>query len=178
MSKTALLVIDVQVGLVAGAYQEQQLISVVNRAITGVRQQGGLIIFIQHCHRHYQPLKVGQPGWQLHPELHRNSADKVLQKQASDAFYLTDLNALLTETRVSDIVITGLQTEFCVDATCRSALSKGFAVTLVADGHSTGDSHLDAATIINHHNRVLANLAHPTAAIAVKASGDLFAELA
>ena len=90
-----------------------------------------------------------------------------MDKTASDAFYHTELHNVLQAWGIEKLVITGLQTEFCVDTTCRRALSQGYEVTLIADGHTTGDSHMKAAEVVEHHNRVLANLAHPHHNIAV-----------
>ena len=89
-----------------------------------------------------------------------------MQKTASDAFYETELEDALHASSIDRVLVCGLMTEFCVDATCRAALSRNYEVTLVSDAHTTGDSSQDdaqlkAAQIIDHHNRVLANLAHP-----------------
>jgi nicotinamidase-related amidase len=105
----------------------------------------------------------------LLPGAYRES-DLVLQKEACDAFYETELEARLRSFGVTEVVVTGLQTELCVDTTCRSALSRGFDLLLVEDGHSTGDSHLPAADIVDHHNKTLANLVHPRAAVRVLAA--------
>jgi nicotinamidase-related amidase len=54
------------------------------------------------------------------------------------------------------LVVAGIQTEYCVDTTCRRAYSLGYDVTLVQDGHSTWDTpDLCAPQIIAHHNRTL-----------------------
>ncbi len=86
----------------------------------------------------------------------------IIRKQASDAFYETPLDDVLHSLGVSHLVVTGMQTEYCVDATSRRATSLGYDVTLVADGHTTGDYELlRAAQIVAHHNYVLAHLAQP-----------------
>ena len=57
---------------------------------------------------------------------------------------------------VKNLIITGMQTEYCVDTTCRRAYSLGYRVTLVKDAHSTwGTDLLTAPQIIAHHNEVL-----------------------
>jgi len=70
-------------------------------------------------------------------------------------------------------VITGMQTEYCVDATCRSAMSHDLNVLLIADGHTTGDAGMTAKEIIRHHNEILPNLAHPAATLQLVKSSDL-----
>jgi len=173
MRKTALLIIDVQSGLVSGAHNEISVLSNINSVIEKVRANDGLIVFIQHCHTTYEPLMKGNPGWQIHPSLHAEKHDLFIDKTASDSFYETRLDKELAAQSINQVIITGLQTEFCVDTTSRAALSKGYAVTLVSDAHTTGDSHLGAAEIIDHHNRVLENLAHPAGNIKVITSNEI-----
>jgi len=173
MPKTAILVIDVQIGLVSGAYAEAEVIKAINKTISKVREMSGVVVFIQHCHSSFEPLMKGNPGWNLHPDLDKAPEDLVVEKEASDSFYETPLDKLLVENDVDQLFVTGLQTEFCVDTTCRAALSKGYSVTLVGDGHTTGDSHIPAKAVIDHHNKVLANLAHPKVRILVKTSDEL-----
>ncbi|MEM7098998.1 MAG: isochorismatase family protein [Pseudomonadota bacterium] len=168
----AALVIDVQAGLVPGSYNETQVLSAIQTTISKVRLAGGAIVYIQHCHNQWEPLKKGNPGWALHPFLDTRETDVYVEKTASDAFYDSTLAQLLDEHNISDVVIMGLQTEYCVDATCRAALSRGFEVTLIKDGHTTGDSLLNAELTIAHHNSVLENLAHPRSQIRVVTGTD------
>ncbi len=109
----------------------------------------------------------------IHTSMERQPADRLLEKEASDAFYGTDLEEQLRAASVCELIITGLQTEFCVDATCRAALSRDFDVVLVADGHTTGNSHLPAEAIIEHHNKTLANIAHPSARLRVLRADEI-----
>ena len=80
----------------------------------------------------------------------------VVQKRHPDSFQDTNLRQELASRTIERLVITGIQTEYCVDTTCRRAYSLGYDVTLVKDAHSTWDSdHLTASQIIAHHNDVL-----------------------
>jgi nicotinamidase-related amidase len=171
--KNALLVIDVQVGLATGAYKEADVIEAINRTASWVRDRDSIVIFIQHCHSTFEPMQKGNPGWALHPGLDAQVGDFYIEKEASDSFYETRLGDLLKDHKVKHLYITGLQTEYCVDTTCRSALSRGYSVTLVSDAHTTGDSHLAAEAIIDHHNKILSNLAHPKFKVNLKSSADL-----
>lgn len=169
----AFLVIDMQVALVAGAHKEQEVLAAINRVIQRTRQDGSPIFFIQHNHQSYQPMMRGAEGWQIHPALDKRDSDYLVEKQASDAFYQTELAADLKKLNVSTVIVTGMQTEYCVDATCRAARSNDLHVDLVADGHTTGVSHLSAEEIINHHNTVLKNLAHPSSVLTLISSKSL-----
>lgn len=171
-SKSALLVIDMQTALVSGAHDEARILAAINTAIHNARRAGSPVIFIQHNHQSFAPLMKGSEGWKIHPAINQEPDDLVLEKEASDAFYRTRLEDELREIGISCVVICGMQTEFCVDATCRAALSRDFDVVLISDGHTTGPSHLSAQEIINHHNAVLPNLAHPHSSLSVVAAAE------
>jgi nicotinamidase-related amidase len=173
-SDTALLIIDLQVALVAGAYLEGETLRRVAALLRQARATGTPIVFIQHDHAHYAPMKPGTDGWQFHPAVAPLAGELVINKRASDAFYGTPLRHELTARGIRHLIVTGMQSEFCVDATCRRALSEGFDVTLIADGHTTGDTDLlSAAQIIAHHNRTLGQLAHPDHTISVLPSAAI-----
>lgn len=171
--RSALLIVDVQKALIQGAYREAETLEAIQIVTAKVREGLGLVVYIQHCHSTFEAMKKGNPGWEVHDALEIRDDDVVIEKEASDSFYETDLDEILNARGVNHIYVTGLQTEYCVDATCRSALSKGYKVTLVKDGHTTGDSWLSAEQVIEHHNALLANLAHPKHNIRVVDSSEL-----
>lgn len=163
---TALLVIDMQVGNVASAYQKDEIVARLADLVAEARVLGTPVVFIQHEDDWMRP---GMPDWQFLPALTPAAGELVIHKRACDAFYGTPLREELTARGVRRLVVTGVQTEYCVDATCRRAVSEGFDVTLVADGHTTEDTAtLSAAQIVAHHNRTLGQLAHPDHPIAVR----------
>jgi nicotinamidase-related amidase len=83
----------------------------------------------------------------------------VVEKKTPDAFHETNLHDELGSRGIRDLVVAGLQTEYCVDTTCRRAFSLGYNVVLVRDAHSTWDGAvLSAAQIIEHHNNVPSGL--------------------
>ena len=105
------------------------------------------------------PLEFGTDGWKLAEGLEALPTDIYVRKKATDSFHQTDLQARLQELGVQNLVICGLQSEFCVDTTTRRALALGYPVVLIADGHSTlANSTLSAAQISAHHNETLANI--------------------
>jgi nicotinamidase-related amidase len=116
----------------------------------------------------------GAPGCRIHPDIEPKAGDHVLEKKASDAFYETGLKELLHGLNVRTIVLAGMQTEFCVDATVRSALSHEFDVVLLSDCHTTGDSTLPAEQIIAHHNSLLPRVVHPKASVRTVSSSGIF----
>ena len=82
--------------------------------------------------------------------------EPIVHKTACDAFFETILGAELGSRRVERLIVVGCMTEYCIDTTVRRAISLGYDVTLVADGHLTVDSGvLTFDQIISHHNSLL-----------------------
>lgn len=158
---TALLVIDVQNALCHGdhaCFDSQRIIDRINQVGAGARQAGAPVFLIQHETTN-GPLDRGSSGWQLADGLVVASTDIRVGKTATDSFHQTELQALLQRHGVTQLVVCGLQSDFCVDTTTRRALGLGYPVTLVADGHSTVDNGiLTAAQISAHHTATLANI--------------------
>jgi nicotinamidase-related amidase len=157
----AMLVVDMQVGLLEGEpkHDLHGVIERINRLTTKVRDQSGRVIFIQHCGRKGDDFEPQTPGWEFLPELVQDPADIVIRKNLNDPFTGTDLQARLKEIAPDRLLIAGWATDFCVDATVRSAVSNHHNVVVVADGHTLSDRpHLDAASVIRHHNWVWSNL--------------------
>lgn len=173
MSKTALLVIDVQVALIEGAWEAESVLTAIADLQQRARSAAAPVVFLQHSHAQFAPMMKGAPTWAIHHRIAPEPGDTVIEKSASDGFYETPLQGELERLGVTQIVVTGLQTEFCVDATCRAALSRGFEVVLVGNAHTTGDAVVPAATTIRHHNYALGNLAHPVRSIRVSNSADV-----
>jgi nicotinamidase-related amidase len=115
----------------------------------------------------------GAAGWQIHADVAPKLNELVIEKTASDGFHETSLQSELDRRGIKRVIICGLQTEFCVDATCRAALSRGFEVVLASDAHTTTDAVAPAGVVVQHHNYALANLAHPRRRIAVMPSVEI-----
>ena len=137
---SALLIIDVQKGM----FQEDQavhngdsLLQNLKLLIDFARSNTIPIFFIQHNGPTGSLLEAGAEGWKLHPELKPNNEDIIIQKKRPDSFYNTSLFNELEKRDIKHLIISGIQTEVCVDTTCRSAYSKNYKVTLASDSHST-----------------------------------------
>jgi nicotinamidase-related amidase len=159
MQNTALLVIDVQNAMLdQPVHNGEQLLSNIGRLVAQARASDTPVIFVQHNTSAKCPMAPGAPGWQIHPSLASSAGDVIVQKWHPDAFQETQLQEELSKRSVNRLVVTGLQTEYCIDTTCRRAYSLGYDVTLVQDAHSTFDTErLPAAKIIDHHNAVLSD---------------------
>jgi nicotinamidase-related amidase len=139
MVKSALVIIDMQLGNFQGSdsvYDGEILLSTVQRLISKARGEGVPVFYVQNKGSKGDPDETGTPGWEIHPTIAPKEGDVVIEKATP--------------------VIAGLQTEYCIDTTCRRAYSLEYDVVLVKDAHSTWDSSsLTAEQIVGHHNRVL-----------------------
>ena len=161
MQKTALLIIDVQNCMFNPAepvYNSTVLLERLLWLINQARASDTPVIYVQHNGPTGAPHAPGEPGWAIHPAIAPQAGETIVQKTTPDSFYQTTLKAELAAKGIEQLVIAGIQTDYCVDTTCRRAASEGYNVTLVSDAHSTwGDGGLSAEQIIAHHNQVLGN---------------------
>ena len=157
----ALIIIDIQVGVFQSAIippvaRAKQLLSQIINLIAKARGASVPIIYVQHSGGSGHPLEHSTPGWNIHPGITPTDQDILIQKRTPDSFYNTQLQTELESRNIKRLVIAGIQTEFCVDTTCRRAFSLGYQVTLAKDAHSTWDNELlSAQQIIAHHNNIL-----------------------
>jgi len=159
--KSALLIIDVQQALCTGkwaAFDIDPVVDRINGLAAKARAAGTPVFLVQHEETEGM-LQFGSKGWQLYERLAVKPDDIRIRKRASDSFHGTELHALLKARGVGEVVVCGLQSEFCVDSTVRRALSLGLPVVLVSNAHSTMDNGLlSAAQISAHHNTTLGNI--------------------
>ena len=153
----ALLVIDVQNAMFEeGVFNGGKLHENINNLITKARAANKPIFYVQHNETPGEPLEYGTKGWEIHPDISPRIEDVIIQKTTPDSFFNTSLDEELKKRGNTHLYMTGIQTELCVDTTCRRAFSMGYKVTLVSDTHSTFDSaELTAQQIIHHHNTTL-----------------------
>lgn len=155
---TALLIIDIQQALCFGELPTFDFDGVLKRinALAGRAREAGVpVILVQH-EEGQGPLQFGTDGWKFATGFEAGGGDVRVRKTTPDSFHQTPLDDILREHGARNLVVCGLQTDFCIDTTVRRALALGYDVTLVADGHSTTDNDvLSAAQIIAHHNATL-----------------------
>ncbi|MGC2047275.1 MAG: cysteine hydrolase family protein [Gallionella sp.] len=171
LTGTALLVIDMQVGLFGAdtpRHDAEGVVDRINALARAVRREGGAVIFIQHDGPPGDVFEPGREGWKILPSLEREEGDPVVHKSACDAFYQTDLAEMLQKHGATRLIVTGCATDFCVDTTVRAAASRDYVVVVAEDGHTTADRpHVDAVSVIRHHNWLWQNLIHPRTRILV-----------
>lgn len=173
-NRTALLVIDAQTGLLDPAYRRDEVIARINDLIGRARAAEAPVIYVQHDGGKEDRAWVGTPAWDLHPAILPPRGEPVIRKEASDSFYGSALADELAGRGVVRLVVTGLNTEMCVDATCRAAVSRGYDVLLAADAHTTRDRHrLPPADVVAHHNAILDDFGNDAAVVTVVPASEI-----
>lgn len=167
----ALMVIDVQQGLFdEGAFEPERLLTHLKTLIDHARSSHVPVIYVQHNEdpQYGGSLVPGKPAHAIHPSVAPQAGDAIIQKFNPSSFQDTNLQDVLAKQGIKRLVLSGMQTEMCVDSTCRDAYGRGYNVTIASDAHSTMDNGvLTADQIINHTNATLRMFAKikPTAEI-------------
>ncbi|MFF1383910.1 cysteine hydrolase family protein [Arthrobacter sp. NPDC058288] len=133
---TALLVIDVQNGVVADVHRRDAVVANIAALVDKARGEGVPIVWVQHSD---EQLEKGSDAWQYVPELQRQDPEPLVHKSFADSFEDTDLEDVLAGAAVGRLVVTGAQTDECIRSTIHGAFVRGYDVTLVGDAHTTED---------------------------------------
>ncbi|RSH77487.1 uncharacterized protein EHS24_003464 [Apiotrichum porosum] len=142
---TALVVVDVQVGVVATCWDVPAVVGRIADLVQRARAAGAPVIWVQHDDDPH--LKRDSSDWALVPELVPNDGEVRIYKQFRDSFSVPLLEETLRERGVDHLVIVGSQSDFCVRTTAQGALSAGFNVTLPRDAHTTEDIKADGVAV-------------------------------
>lgn len=133
---TALLVIDVQNGVVEGSHNRDEMVANIDRLVGRARSEGVPVVWVQHAS---EQLRRGTPAWEYVPELVRQEDEPLVHKAYGDSFEATDLEDVLAARGVGRLVVTGAQTDACIRSTLHGAFTRGYDVQLVSDAHTTED---------------------------------------
>jgi hypothetical protein len=134
--RTALLVVDVQNGVVAGSHERDSVVANVGSLVEKAREHGVPVVWVQHNDDH---LSRGSEEWQIVPELHPDESEPVVEKSYGDSFEETKLEPVLSALGVGRLIVAGAQTDACIRSTLHGALVRGYDATLVSDAHTTED---------------------------------------
>ena len=151
--KAALLIIDVQKGVVEHAHERDAVIANIGTLLSGARRDLIPVVWIQHSD---EQLPSGSDRWQIVPELTPGNTEPVIEKNYGDAFENTNLEAVLSGFGVGRLIVVGAQTDACIRSTLHGAFVRGYDVTLVRDAHTTDDQSAwgapPPAQVIAHTN--------------------------
>ena len=175
-SKSVLLVVDAQVGVIQGAWDAPRIVKNIALAVEKARSQGVPVIWVQHADAE---LVYGSPEWEWAPELVPADGEVRIYKQFNSSFENTPLADELARLGAAHIVLAGAATNWCIRATAYAALERGFDLTLIKDGHTTGTiefqdgTKIEAADIIRELNIAMQWLSYPGRANKTVAAEEL-----
>jgi nicotinamidase-related amidase len=174
---TALLVIDVQVGVVAEAHRRDDVVSNIRTLVERARSQDVPVIWVQHFD---ESLPRDSEASELVPELDPGDAEPLIEKSFGDAFEDTELEAVLADLAVGRLIVSGAQTDACIRSTLHGALTRGYDAVLVSDAHTTEDQTEWGAPppeqVIAHTNLYWTYQTAPGRSAGTLKSAEVFAE--
>jgi nicotinamidase-related amidase len=133
---TALLVVDVQNGVVAEAHERDATVTNIGSLVDRARREQVPVVWVQHSD---EQLARGSDDWQIVPELTPGDAEPLVDKHYGDAFEDTTLESVLSRLGIGRLVVAGAETDACIRSTIHGALVRGYDTTLVSDAHTTAD---------------------------------------
>ena len=133
---TALLVVDVQTGVVEGATERDAVVANVGSLVEKARAEQVPVVWVQHGD---DGLVKGSEEWKIVAELSPDDAEPLVEKSYGDSFEDTTLESVLSDLGVGRLVVVGAQTDQCIRSTLHGALVRGYDATLVSDAHTTED---------------------------------------
>jgi nicotinamidase-related amidase len=133
---TALLVVDVQAGVVAEAHDRDAVVANIARLVDRARTERVPVVWVQH---NDEGLMRGSDDWRIAPELSPDESEPLVEKSYGDAFEDTSLESTLAALQVGRLVVVGAETDACIRSTLHGAFARGYDAILVHDAHTTGD---------------------------------------
>jgi nicotinamidase-related amidase len=184
MAQDALVIIDVQNAILDIPHLQRRvetrsafdaLVARIATLIERARKRTIPVFFVQHDGPSGHRLERGLPGWRIRQEILPAHDEPIIHKKACDSFFETTLGFELSSQKIDRMIVAGCMTEYCVDTTVRRAVSLGYDVTLVADGHLTADSgSLTFDQIIAHHNSLLDGFDAGNRSVRIAPSAQIF----
>jgi nicotinamidase-related amidase len=175
-SQGVLLIVDLQVGVMAEAWDAPRIVGNVARVVERARNEGVPVIWVQHAD---EQLVRGSPPWQWVPELAPARGEALIHKRFNSSFEQTPLEEELSRLGAAHIVLAGAATNWCIRATAYAALERGYDLTLVEDAHTTGSlalddgGRIDAPDVVRELNVAMAWLSYPGRRNGTAAAGQV-----
>jgi nicotinamidase-related amidase len=171
----ALLVVDVQKGVVGGAHDRDAVVANIASLVDRAREAGTPVVWVQHSDS--DGLEIGGEAWQYVDELTMAEGEPVIHKVHGDSFEGTDLGEVLEGLGVGALTVVGAQSDACIRSTIHGAFTRGYDVTLVSDAHTTEDlSEWGAPTpdlVISHTNLYWTFMSAPGKEASVKKAEEV-----
>lgn len=158
MKNTVLLVVDVQTALIAEhPYNEEKVISNIKQLINEARNTNMEVVYVRHDDGEGE-LERGVDGWQIYNEIAPMEGERIFDKQYNSAFLKTGLKEYLNQNKVETIILVGLQTEYCIDTTCKAAFEHGYKIIVPYETNTTFDNeYLTGEKLYEYYNKTIWN---------------------
>ena len=154
MKDTILLVVDVQTALIEEhPYNELNVIKNIKQLIKATRQRGIEVVYVRHDDGVGGDLEHNTMGWQIYPEIGPENGEMIFDKQYCSSFLKTGLKEYLDRKEIKNIILVGLQTEYRIDTTCKSAFEHGFKIFIPMETNTTFDNtYLSGEKLYEYYN--------------------------
>ena len=133
---TALIVIDVQNGVVTGVHERDTVVANIGGLVERARAAEVPVVWVQHVD---EDMARGSDEWQIVAELRPEGTETAIEKRYGDAFEDTTLEAVLSDLGVGKLIVTGAETDACIRSTLHGAFVRGYDALLVSDAHTSSD---------------------------------------
>ncbi len=154
MGNIVLLVVDVQNALMnEHPHQERRVIESIQKLLDAARSHQKEIVYVRHDDGPGTEFEYGTDGWQIYEEVAPKEGEFIVEKRYNSAFHKTGLKAYLDSKQVDTILLTGMQTEYCIDATLRSAFDLEYTVIIPEGTNTTFDNeYLSGEKLYEYYN--------------------------
>lgn len=154
MSNIVFLVVDVQNALVkAHPYNEQKVIENIKKLLKSARDNNKEVVYVRHDDGRGTELEQGSEGWQIYEDIAPKGSELIFEKQFNSSFFKTGLRQYLESKGVDTLIIAGLQTEYCIDATIKSAFDYEYKIIIPEETNTTFDNEfLSGDKLYNFYN--------------------------
>ena len=149
-----LLVVDMQKGLVDGdLYAYESFMDRTVRLVRAARKSGVEVVFVQHDAGPGSGLTVGEEDFEIVDEARPEPGEKVFIKKINSCFGNPEFRQYMEQLEDKRVMIIGLQTNYCIDATVKSAFERGFDVIIPEGTNSTFDNnYMTGETTVRYYN--------------------------
>ena len=154
MASTALLIVDVQNALVdEKPFNIERVLGNIRKLLDSCRENEIEVIYVQHDGEKEDNLEPFSDGWDVHKSIYPKAGEKIIRKTYNSAFKDTELEEYLNSKNIETLILVGMQTEYCIDTTCRVAFDKGYKLIMPEETNTTFDNgKLSGGDIYRYHN--------------------------
>ncbi len=154
MENAVLLVVDVQTCLIKEhPFNELHVLANIQKLLGAAREHGLEVIYVRHEDEEGGALERGSEGWEIYSDIAPVAGEKIFDKRFNSAFLKTGLKEYLIDKKVDTIILVGLQTEYCIDATCKAAFEHGLRILIPEETNTTFDNEfLSGEKLYEYYN--------------------------